>query len=158
APAGTAFSLVETNIDQVQQQSSTLSLSAGNNFLTAPAAGNYVFKLKISSAPYISLSRQYEVQVTCANPTFTAAIPDRTKIDVAGTNNASTYSAAAVIAAANGQPPYSCAWDPTGTGIMDTPLADCGNPATVYVNYVTTRKIGLIVKDACNTTYTIYQN
>lgn len=154
-PGGTQFTLALTNIDLVAGTTTHVTLQLGDNIFVPSAAGNYVMKL-IPSLPSVA-PRVYQASVSCANPNFTQNSLDPTGISVTtSANNLYNYSAAQVTAHANGTAPYLCAFDLTGTGIRDTAFGDCKIPLlNQYSNYVGQRNIGVIVKDACNTTFTV---
>jgi hypothetical protein len=159
AAPGTTYSMVGTNIDLVSSSPITIPLNAGATTFSLPQQGDFQLAIKASAPGYAELDKYYQADVTCVSPTFTAASLNANAITVtkgSGANNIFNYNGAGVIAAANGMAPYTCAWDPTGTGIVDTQFSDCTKPLTgFYVNYVGSRNVGLIVKDACNQTYTV---
>lgn len=158
APAGTSYSLVMTNVDQLTETPITVPLVSGDNSFTVPNAGNYTWQLELTATGYSMQTKNYTADVTCPSPTFTANSLTSSAITVtAGTgSNLYNFSAVGVAADANGTPPYVCAWDFTGVGIVDSGFADCNTVLNnQYVNYVATRNIGVIVMDACNTAYSI---
>lgn len=158
APAGTSLTLESSQIDVVSGASAAIPLQSGANQFTVPAAGDYTWKIVASAPGYTPLTKIYQASVQCPNPTFTANSLSASSITAsAGTgSNLYNFSAAGVVAGANGMPPYLCAWDPTGVGIVDTAFRDCGQVlSNFYVNYVGPRSVGVIVKDACNIEYSV---
>lgn len=158
APIGTSYALEVTQIDVVNGATQSLPLVVGDNTLSLPSQGDYSWKLVASAASYTPVTKQYQAQVTCALPTFTAGSLNGAGISVTSGSGSNLYgfSAAGVVSGANGLPPYQCAFDPTGTGIVDTVFHPCSQTLQdVYVNYVNSRNVGVIVKDSCNTTYSI---
>lgn len=157
APASTVFKIVSTRINTIAVASTTIPLVVGANVVTVATAGDYSWKLT-ATAPKISpLTLSYMADVTCASPTFTADSLNPAGISAsAGGSNLYNFSVGGVVGGANGLAPYTCALDPTGVGILDTTFVPCANGFNnVYVNYVGTRNVGVIVKDACNTTYAV---
>lgn len=156
APAGTSYSVQVTNLDQVNASPITIPIAVGNNNFSVPTQGNYQLKLTASAAGFAPQSKIYQAQVQCASPTFTQASLANVGIAVSGSNNNYNYTSSGVNAGANGQPPYTCAWDPNGTGIVDTTFAPCDSTiSNVYANLVLNRNVGLVVRDACNTAFTV---
>jgi hypothetical protein len=156
AAAGASYSIQATNLDDVNPTPINLNVAVGNNTISFPAKGNYQIKLMASAAGLGSQSKIYQAEVQCANPSFSQASLASVNLSVSGNNNSYTFSSSGVAASANGQAPYQCAWDPTGTGIVDTAFGPCdASLGPVYGNYVLSRNIGLVVRDACNTSYTV---
>ncbi len=157
-PANTQYSLEMTQTDVVNGTTVTVPLTAGLNSFTVPTQGDYSWKLMASAPGYQSQTKFYLANVTCQNPTFTQSSLDPAALTVSQGSGTNLYnfSAANVVANANGMGPYECAFDPTGTGIVDTSWQNCTQAFNnFYVNYVSTRNVGVIVKDACNTTYAV---
>ncbi len=157
-PTGTQFSLQMTPTDVVSGATVTVPLSPGSNSFSVPTQGDYSWQLVAADTGYQSRSKYYLANVTCTNPTFTVNSLDPSAIAVSPGSNSNLYnfSASGVVAHANGTQPYLCAFDPTGTGIVDTAFTDCSQALNnFYVNYVGTRNVGVIVKDACNTEYAV---
>jgi hypothetical protein len=158
APVGTTYSLKITQTDVVNGPTTTVALVNGSNVFTVPSQGDFSWTVVATAAAYAPLSKIYQAVVQCSQPTFTASSLTASAITVTSGSgqNLYNYSAAGVIAGANGLPPYQCAWDPTGTGIVDTGFGDCATTLqNVYVNYVGMREVGVIVKDSCNSTYAV---
>ncbi len=151
APAGTTYKLYLTNIDLVSQNTVSMNVQEGSNTLSLDM-GNYTVKLEATAPGLLPQVKYYQASVTCASPTFTANSLNANAISVSGSNNLYTFSAAGVVASANGMAPYDCAFDITGTGILNTELKPCSQAfSSEYVNYVgPNRHIGLMVRDACN--------
>ncbi|MBS1960074.1 MAG: hypothetical protein JST80_11410 [Bdellovibrionales bacterium] len=126
-----------------------------NSNVTFGSPGDYMLKTAIVKSDGSQQSAAVISSVQCANPTFTASSLNSSGISVSGSNNVYTYNGASVVSGANGQAPYQCAWDFTGVGIVDSAFADCANPVTNYSSYVSLRNIGLVVKDACNTSFAV---
>ncbi|PWU15569.1 MAG: hypothetical protein C5B49_11620 [Bdellovibrio sp.] len=157
-PAGATFTLQGTQTNLVSGQTLSTPLQVGSTNFIVPVQGDYTLKLIMSSPGQEDSSRFYQAEVTCPNSTFTKSSLNAAAISVAAGagSNLYNFSAAGVTAGANGTPPYTCAWDPTGTGIVDTGYSDCAQTLqNFYSNNVSTRNVGLIVKDSCNTTYAI---
>lgn len=158
-PTGTTFTLQATDIDTVNATPSSTTLSLGDNTYTLPSAGDYLLTLSaIGSASTTIAGNSYQASVSCANPTFTASslTPQGISVSAGSGSNLYNFSAASVTTNANGMAPYLCAWDVDGDGIQDTPFSACGTTVSnIYVNYVGTRNIGLLVKDSCNTSVTV---
>ncbi len=155
---GISYSLQLTQIDIANAAPQVISLHAGSNAISIPNQGDYSLKIIATAPSMITLSKFYNASVTCVHPTFTANSLDANGISVsAGAGrNLYNYSAAGVVAHANGQSPYKCAFDTTGSGIIDSAFQDCSSSlANAYVNYVANRNVAVIVKDACNTVYTV---
>jgi hypothetical protein len=158
-PTGTSFTMAATNIDVINGTATSTSLNIGDNSYVPPAPGDFLFAISANGSAAATIpSQSYQANVACANPTLTVNSLTASGIAVtAGTGtNLYNYSASAVIAGANGTAPYLCAWDLDGDGIQDTAFTSCDTAvANDYANYVGTRTIGLIVKDACNTSVTV---
>lgn len=158
--AGATYSLLVTRTDIVGGAASALSVSLnpGSNSFTLPNQGDYSFKLVVSAPSMTAATQYYRATVSCANPTLTASSLNASKISVASGSTANLYnlSSAGVTADANGTGPYLCAFDGTGTGILDTSFQSCDNAVSgFYSNYVGSRNVSLIVKDSCNATVTL---
>ncbi len=157
-PSGTQFSLQMNQTDVVSGTSIAIPLQAGANSFTVPTQGDYSWQLVASAAGYQSQTKYYLADVTCQKPTFTGSSLNPAALTVSSGSGSNLYnfSASKVITNANGMGPYLCAFDPTGTSIVDTGFTDCTQTlSNFYVNYVNTRNIGVIVKDSCNTTYAV---
>jgi hypothetical protein len=106
-------------------------------------------------------AKHYSSSVGCSS-NFTKASLNGNAISVtaAGSNNLFNFSAAGVIASANGTGPYLCGFDMTGVGIVDSAYVDCasGSLKNQYVNLVANRNIGVVVKDSCNVSYSVSAN
>jgi hypothetical protein len=155
-PAGTIFTLQATNVDAVDGATTSVVLTLGDNSYVPPTPGDFV--LDLSSANTSIAPEIYQASIQCAQPTFTAASLSGAGIVVtAGSgSNLYDYSASGVVTAANGMAPYLCAWDLNGDGTQDTPFRDCGTTVSnEYVDYVGSRNVGVLVKDACNTTQSV---
>lgn len=154
-PSGTPFTLQSTQVDTVTGTTTTTSLSLGDNSFTPSTPGDLLLTLSATGAASNTIAQQsYQVNVTCSHPNFTADSLNAQGISVTAGSGSNLYnfSAASVITSANGTGPYLCAWDVNGDGIQDTAFTDCtSSVSNEYVNYVGSRKIGLIVKDSCNT-------
>jgi hypothetical protein len=154
------FVLNSTNIDLPNAPASApVALTVGQNLITAPAAGDYAFKVAVAGSGQ-GAGKTYQANASCQNPTFSASDLTPANITVAAGSGTNLYSFSAknVVTGAGGMGPYLCAWnytgawDTAGAGIIDSAFTDCSQTAQdIYVNYVSTRKVGLIVKDACNT-------
>lgn len=155
--AGAAYALELKQIDDVNATTKTLALKAGSNSLSIPTQGYYSMKLAVSAPKMLTLTKFYSASVTCQNPTFTANSLNASSIAVsaAGASNMYNYSAAGITAGANGQAPYTCAWDPTGSGIVDTGFKDCATAVAEYSNYVANRNIAVVVKDSCGMAHSV---
>jgi len=155
-PSGTTYSLQSTETDIVSGSPVVIPLNPGANSFSVPAQGDYAWKLIITAQGQAPVAQNYQASVICSSPTFTADSLDPSKISVSGNTNLYSFSAAGVTANANGMAPYLCAWDPTGTGIVDSAFQPCSQVlANYYVTYVDQRYVGLIVKDSCNISYSI---
>lgn len=160
APPDTVLSAAITNIDLPSSLTTTLPFKFnGDTSWVASSAGDFALKLTITSASSATVaSKNYSAIVTCAGPTFTATSLSGSQIAISSGAGPNLYQfdVSGVIGAANGHAPYLCALDPTGTGIQDTGFQPCNQAfGNVYVNYVSTRNVGVIVKDACNTSHAI---
>jgi hypothetical protein len=161
------FNMTYVNVDLPGATvSASVSLSVGNNYVVAPAAADYSFVITpVTSSSVQALAKTYQASVSCANPSFSTKdlTPANIKVTAAGTSasttNLYTFDASNVVNAVNqGQPPFLCAWDYNGTGIVDSGFTACGTPSTnIYVTYVGKRNVGLIVKDACNSPVSVTQ-
>ena len=157
AISGTTYSLQATQTNVVSGTVNSFPLKLGSNTITVPAMGDYSWKIVATPLSGAAVTSYYIASVSCASPTFTSAslLPAAMSVSAVSTNLFS-LSASGVVASANGQGPYTCAWDPTGTGIQDTVFQSCSTPvSSFYSNFLGSRKVGLIVKDSCNTTYTV---
>jgi hypothetical protein len=158
APAGTTFILQSTQTNVVAGSSLTIPLELGSNTLTIPLQGDYAWKIVATPPGQAAVTNSYIASVSCSAPTLTANTlnPSQISVTAGSGSNLYNFSGAGVVAEANGTPPYTCAWDPTGTGIQDTAFQSCGTVASnIYVNYVSSRNVGLLVKDSCNTTIAV---
>jgi hypothetical protein len=156
--AGTTFSLVATQTNVVNGATVSTPLQLGSNNFTAPLQGDYSWKVVATPPNASPISSFYIANVTCSSPTFTASSLDASKIVVSAGTSANLFnlSASGVTTGANGMAPYTCAWDPTGTGIQDTAFQSCDSAiSNFYSNFLGVRQVGLIVKDSCNATYPI---
>ncbi|MGZ3744209.1 MAG: hypothetical protein ACXVB1_09855 [Pseudobdellovibrionaceae bacterium] len=156
--AGLSYSLSLNKTSAIGSLPTLIPLQSGANDFMVSSQGDYSLKLVVSAPKMLPLTKYYTANVTCPNPTFTANTLDASKISVssAGANNIFNLSAAGVAAGANGMAPYTCAWDGTGVGIIDTAFGDCNTAVSgFYNNLVSTRKVYVVVKDACNTVYTV---
>jgi hypothetical protein len=156
-PTGAVLAVAVTNTSLPNATAQVLPFASGETIFTPAVAGDYTVKVMINSATGSNLMTQnYSAGVACQTPTFTANSLSANGLTVTGSNNLYTYSASGVISAANGQAPYQCAYDLTGVGIVDTAFTDCTVPVTnQYSPYVSARNIGVIVKDSCNTSYSV---
>ncbi|MBC7397394.1 MAG: hypothetical protein H7333_08120, partial [Bdellovibrionales bacterium] len=159
-PSGSSIELQSVNTSLPSALQQTIQLNNGSGLMTPAVAGDYAFQITIKDAGGIKLvTKDYSAGVSCANPTFTADSLYAEGLSVSGSNNLYNYSAAAVITSRNGQTPFKCAYDLTGVGIVNTGFVDCTQPlANQYSPYIQNRKIGVVVKDACNTAYTVTKN
>ena len=155
--SGASYSLLMSQTDVVNGSSQILGLHEGPNSLSINNQGDYSIKVQVSAPAMMPLTKFYNASVTCQNPSFTAASLNPNGISVTSGSGSNLYnlSASAAIAGANGQAPYKCAWDPTGSGILDTPFSDCSSIPDFYINYVANRKVAVVVKDACNISHTV---
>jgi len=153
-PAGTSFQLQITNLSG---GTSSIPIVAGVSNISVPTQGDYVFNIIASASGFADENQSYSAAVTCSSPTFTATSLAPQNIFVGATaNNTFSLDATKVVTGANGLAPYSCAWDFTGVGILDTNFGDCSQVLSqVYSDLVDIRVVGLAVKDACNTTITV---
>jgi hypothetical protein len=157
-PAEAQLSLKITNISLVGATPDILTVHAGANSYSPTTAGDYIFTLTVSVAGMSPRIQSYQASVICSNPAFTADSLNPSSIRAAhsGGQNSYSFSASGVANGANGMGPYQCAWDPTGTGIVDTAFQSCDSALNnFYVDLVGSRNIGLVVKDSCNIAYTI---
>lgn len=153
-PPGTSFSLEMTNIGVVGAPATVLALNTGPNSFLVPTQGDYAWKLTAKAPGFNASTQSYQATVSCASPTFTATSlnPNSITVTPAGGNNQFNFSASGIADAANGMAPYTCAFDPTGTSIVDTTFHDCSaNLLGFYSDLVGSRRVGVVVKDACNT-------
>ncbi len=148
-PADASYSLSATRIDIPGGTAASTPLKLGDNSVTAPVQGDYAWKLSVS-VPNVGVQvKSYTAAVSCPNPTFTTL----SSLSVSASGNNDSYDFSVSYSAADGTAPYSVALDISGTGIVDTGF-QTGTSVTfsgqrvVYVGY---RKIGVVVKDACNT-------
>jgi hypothetical protein len=135
----------------------TIQGKEGNNLVNAPAPGDYVIKIIASSGSSSFPARTFQASVTCNDPVSlnAAGIEATVSVAGAGTDNLYNYSAT-VGAGAGGSAPYICAWDFNGDGSRDSYFVSCGTAFNnIYENYVGNRKVGLIVKDSCNTSVSV---
>jgi len=159
--ANASFKLTYTNIDiPAAPSSAPITLKLGDNLVQAPAAADYSFVITpVASSSIQAISKTYQANVSCANPTFSAAdlVPSSIGVAAVGGNNLFNYSSSSVVNPVNhGQAPFLCAWDFNGVGIIDTPFMDCNTPVNnVFIDYVGYRHVGLVVKDACNSPVTV---
>jgi hypothetical protein len=157
--AGTTFTLQETNIDVINGTPTNVTLNLGDNPVTIATSGDFLFAIGANGAAASTTSSQtYQASVTCANPTFTVSslTPSGISVTAGSGTNLYNFSASSVVTGANGTAPYLCAWDLDGDAIQDTAFSPCGTAVSNdYVNDLGTRNIGLLVKDACNTTVAV---
>lgn len=152
-PAGSTFDLQSTRTDVIGASSQITSLNLGSNSFTVPTQGDYNWKIVSHSSMVQVAPKAYQAEVSCANPALSASSLNANNISVSQASpNNYNFSAANVVSSAN---QYTCAWDMTGTGIVDTGFKDCSQTVKLYTNDVGTRKVSLIVKDSCNTTVTV---
>ena len=154
----TTYSLVMTQTNVPSGTVTTVPLNIGANTITVPAQGDYAFKILATPLDGTQASASYIAAVSCDQPNFTASSLDASKLSVAASSQPNVFnlSAVGVTANANGKAPYTCAWDPTGTGIQDTAFASCDNVVSkFYSNFLLSRNVHVLVKDSCNTVYTI---
>jgi len=157
-PNGASYSLQLTQIDAVNTTPQSITVQPGANSFSVPVQGDYSLKLIATAPSMLQMTKYYNANVTCANPTFTAASLDASKISASAGSGSNLYnfSAAGIAANSNGQAPYTCAFDQTGSGIIDSAFQDCNTAlSNSYVNYVSNRNVSVIVKDACNSTFTV---
>jgi len=156
--SGLSYNMALTKTSVVNAAAQNISLQAGANSFSVPSQGDYTMKLAVSAPSMLTLTKNYTASVTCSSPTFTANSLDASKISVSAgaVNNLFNISASGITANANGLAPYTCAFDPTGSGIIDTGFVDCASSiANFYNNYVATRNVAVMVKDSCGTVYTV---
>ncbi|MBC7395890.1 MAG: hypothetical protein H7333_00480 [Bdellovibrionales bacterium] len=156
-PAGSTVEMTSINTSLPNSVNQALVLVSGVATLSVSVAGDYSIKVTVKNSAGLKLvTKDYAAMVSCTSPTFTRSSLNAAGISVTGSDNLYHYSATGVLTNANGQAPYQCAWDLSGVGILDTPFADCNQTlSNQYVTYVQNRKVGLVVKDACNTAYSI---
>lgn len=154
APVGTTYTLTMENTSVLEPlEIAPQTLQPGDNDFSIPAAGIYSLSIT-AAATGVSVPKSFVANVACSNSNFSKttlkpAAMTVTKI-ASASNNLFRLSAAGVIASADGSSPYYCAWDPTGTGIRDTGFSLCNGTIDFYSNFIGDRKVGLIVRDACN--------
>jgi hypothetical protein len=152
APAGSVYVLTVTRTDVVGGGSTTLNLVPGDNTFSISSFGDYTWQLSVTAPGRPTTSKIYQAEVECANPTFSSADAGISAALI-GSNNLFTYSVSGLTG--NGMAPYTCALDPSGVGIQDTTFKACSSFTPIYNNYVDTRQVGLLVKDACNKTVAV---
>lgn len=159
-PLGATVSLVAVNTSLPNASPQTLPATGTDVSFTPSVAGDYAVRVLVTSMNGSNLlTKDYAAGVSCQMPTFTANSLSANGISINGSDNLYAYSAAGVVAGANGQAPYLCAYDLTGVGIVDTGFTDCATPLTnQYSPLVQSRRVGVVVKDACNTSYTVSSN
>lgn len=151
APSGTQFQLEIVPISVIGGATVFMDVAAGSNSLQIDKMGDYNLILHIKE-PNAASSASYQAQVSCSKPTFTSASKNLIKVTAGSATNLFKLSSKGISNSANGLPPYKCAWDPTGTGIVHTGFADCETDISdFYSNYVGERNVGLVMKDSCNT-------
>lgn len=155
--SGYSYETTMQRVDLVNGGSpTTLTLKEGNNLVTAPTPGDYSIAVAPTDGGTIYPGRTFSGNVVCDNPApFTASGWDLSKIAVSGggSDNVYSYSASGVVS--GGQAPYVYAWDFSGDGSPDS-LFSSSTSAQGYDSFVGDRSsIGLIVKDACNTTVSV---
>lgn len=158
--SGTSYNLVLSSTSLVTQVTQKISLKSGSNSFSVPVRGDYSLKLDTTAPDALATTKYYTAQVTCANPTFTASSLSPSAISVSASskaeNNLFNLSAAGITSGANGMAPYTCAWDGTGVGIIDTAFGSCDSVVSgFYNNLVGARKVAIVVKDDCNTVVTV---
>jgi len=154
--AGLKYALTLTKTSVVGSTPQTIQLQSGSNNFSVPTKGDYSLKLVATASQMLPVTKLYTAAVTCQNPVFSAASLDGSKMTVSGSTNMYTFNASAVVAGANGMAPYTCAWDGTGVGIVDTAFKDCSaSSSAFYSNLVGDRGITVVVKDACNTVQSV---
>lgn len=154
---GLSYSLALTRTSTVNSGTQILALKEGSNTFSVASQGDYSMKLAVSAPKMMPLTKYYSASVTCANPSFTADSLNANAISMtpSAANNLFTVSAAGIANSANGLAPYTCGFDPTGTGIIDTAFVDCNQAINgFYSNFVSARKVSVVVKDACNIVHT----
>lgn len=158
-PSGATVSISVTNDSVVGSSPQVIPVTSASVSYTPTVQGDYSFTLTVAnSSGSTVVTKYFALNVQCASPTFTASSLNGAGLAVtAGSaENLFNFSAANVVTSADGQAPYQCAFDLTGVGIVDTPFAPCSQAVTnQYVPYINTRNIGVVVKDACNTSQTI---
>lgn len=133
---------------------------AGNSLFTAPAPGDYAIRVAATDGSTVFPARSLQATVNCDAPmALNAAALNRSAISAApgSSTNFYNFSASGIT---DGQPggigPYLCAWDFNGDGTRDSVFRDCSDTlSNVYVNYLGTRNVGVIVKDSCNTAVSV---
>jgi hypothetical protein len=153
--AGAGLSLELTNISEVMASPVTIPIVSGDNSFSVSSQGTYAARITVTAAGMSPRVQQYQLEASCASPTFTQASLDGNAISVSGSQNLYSYNAAGVIASADGQAPYQYAWDPTGVQIRHTPFSAQTTLTNFYSDLVGLRNVGLIVKDACNTAHVV---
>lgn len=151
--SGLTYNLALTRTSTVNAVTQNIALKEGSNSFSVPTQGDYSMKLLVAAPKMMTLTKFYSASVTCANPTFTADTLNANAISMVanGGNNLFNVSANGIAGSANGQAPYTCAFDPTGSGIIDTAFVDCAaGVQRFYSNYLSSRKVSVVVKDACN--------
>ncbi len=159
-PADATLALKYTNIGTIGALPQTIPLQFGTNVISGNMMpqGSYALEFDSSTGGVLSSAKSYNAAVSCPSPTFTAASLNANGISAAasGSNNLFDFSVGAVTSSANGLAPYQCAIDPTGTSILDTGFQPCSQVfSKIYSNFVASRKVNVVVRDACNITQSV---
>lgn len=158
-PLGTTYELVATQTNIPDGSKVTLTLVLGDNAFTPAQSGSYSYKITAKAPSGAETTMSYIAAVGCsATSTLSPGSLNVNALSVSAGAAANLYnlSAMGLTSTANGTAPYQCAWDPTGTGIKDTAFKSCDViESNFYSNFVGSRKVGILVKDACGTTVTV---
>ena len=152
------FSMAITQVDTVALNPPVrhLNLKPGSNSISFDTFGDFSLELKGEAVGFQPRVLRYLAEVSCERPTFTQDSLNANGLSVTGSGDTYQMSASGVVTRANGMPPYECAWDPTGTGILSTEFKPCNQVQSALINYVGVRsQIGVIVRDACRTTHSV---
>jgi len=130
-----------------------LTDSASGNVINL-AAGTYSVKIQARDQNNtLYAARVYQASVNCISSTSLEDLVNAasSQITVAGGDNVYAFTSP-TINDPNGQ--VYCAWDFNGDLRRDSAFGPCGATiSNVYVSYIKTRGVGLIVKNSCNETY-----
>jgi hypothetical protein len=155
---GTTFELQAKQTNIPNGASFTLPLQIGTTTFTPSGTGDYSYKVVATLPSGAIASASYIAAVSCSTTPLSLSSLNANAISVSpgSATNLFNLSASGLTAGANGSGPYLCAWDPTGTGIIDTTFKSCDTAlSNFYSNFVGSRKVSIIVKDSCGTTTTV---
>lgn len=157
SPSGASINILLTPISVANGTTVTVPAQFGTQVaLPQFQTGQYTVQLVENAPSMVQVSQTYQASVICPSPTLTAAGTSASiTASLSSQNNVFNYTVSNLVA--NGMAPYFCALDPTGTGILDTAFQPCSQVFNqVYNNYVASRNVAVMVRDACNIAVPVY--